>query len=69
MLKKRARTEAGVDESVPHAPAPPKQPPSAHTGREAQTRAEHAHEHVADADVQKKHVYRGPKRFKLAEED
>lgn len=62
------RTEAGVDKAVPHAAAPSEQPPSPHTGREAQGRPEHTHQHVTDANVEKQHVNWRPERLKLTEE-
>lgn len=50
-------TKAWVDESVPHAPVSPHQPPAADTGREAERGAEQTHEHVTHTDVEQKHVH------------
>lgn len=62
-------TETGVDEAVPHASVSPDQPPSTEAGSEAQRGAEYADQHVADADVEKKHIHRSPQCLELAEED
>lgn len=45
------------------------EPLSLDTGGEAERGAEHAHQHVAHADVEQEHVDRSTQSFKLAEEE
>lgn len=45
------------------------EPLSLDTGGEAERGAEHAHQHVAHADVEQEHVDRGTQLLELAEEE
>lgn len=61
-------TEAGVNEAVPHAAPLAHEPAAAQARGEAKRGPEHAHQHVAHADVQQEQVHRRAQRLELAKE-
>jgi len=63
-----ARTQARVDEAVPHAARAPQQPAPLRARGEAERRAEHAHEQVAHGDAREHAVDRRAQRAVAAEE-
>ncbi len=69
LFRSKRLTEARVDEAVPHAAVTAVQPASSQAGGEAERRAAHADQHVADADVEQQHVDGGPQRLEAAEQN